>query len=259
MIPITMRQLVLKQLHETHSGITKTKKKARNAVYWPGMDDQIEKMISTCRTCQVNANKNQKEPLIAHTIPKRPFEKVACDIFHFKNKDYLVVADYFSKWIELKELKSKQAKDANLQLSEIFSRNGIPKIVITDNMPFNSFECKEFAKLLDFKFETSSPHYPKSNGLAERAVRICKNIMKKSNTIHDVYMALLDYRNTPTKDLSFSPSQLINSRVLRSKVPMINKKYDPQICANAINQIKSKQENMKKFITETLKDERNLC
>lgn len=53
-----------------------------------------------------------------------------------------------------------------------FSDFGIPKIIVADNMPFNSIECKEFAKAIVSKFETSSPRYSQSNGLAERAVQI---------------------------------------------------------------------------------------
>lgn len=89
MIPTSMRKEILKQLHESHMGIVKTKKRARNALYWAGMDSDIENMINTCETCQLNAHKNQKEPLISHSIPDKPFVKIACDIFEFKSKDYL--------------------------------------------------------------------------------------------------------------------------------------------------------------------------
>lgn len=241
-VPTTMRLNMLEQLHEPHFGVTKTKKRATNSMYWPGINDDIEKMISACQKCQQNARRNQKEPMIAHEIPKRPFEKLACDIFEFKAREFLVVVDYYSKWIELKQLKGKQARDVNENLSEVFSRNGIPRIVIADNMPFNSLECEEFAKSLDFKFETSSPHYPKSNGLAERGVQICKNILKKAKDMNDVYLALLEYRSTPTKDLSYSPSQLAQNRMLRSKIPMKNSKFEPNRNEKKINiEMKTKQ------------------
>ena len=252
-VPITMRIKMLKQLHEPHFGITKTKKRAQNSLYWPGIDDDIEKMISSCHICQVNASKNKKEPMIAHEIPMRPFEKLATDIFEFKAKDYLVVVDYYSKWIELKQLRGKQARDVNSNLLEIFSRNGIPKIIIADNMPFNSLECKEFAKSLDFKFETSSPHYPKSNGMSERSVAICKDILKKTNNMHEAYLALLEYRLTPTKDLSYSPSQLLQNRNIRSKIPMKETKFDPKLNVNVETEFKKKQENVKKYYDRSAK------
>lgn len=51
MVPMTMKNKILKQLHESHFGITKTKKRAKNALYWHGLDDDIEKMISACNIC----------------------------------------------------------------------------------------------------------------------------------------------------------------------------------------------------------------
>lgn len=173
-VPTSMKKLVMSQLHASHFGVTKTKYRAKQALYWAGMDDDIERMIASCHVCQMNAPKCQKESLIPHSIPLNPFEKIACVIFTFKCKNFLVIVDYYSKWIELKQLKGKKASDVNLELVEVFSRNGIPEIITADNMPFNSFECKKFAESLDFKFETSSPDYPKSNGLAERAVQYAK-------------------------------------------------------------------------------------
>lgn len=58
------------------------------------MDKNIEDMILKCGICQQNAHRNQKEPLIPHAIPNRPFERLACDIFEFKSKNYLAIADY---------------------------------------------------------------------------------------------------------------------------------------------------------------------
>lgn len=252
-VPTSMRLKMLKQLHEPHFGVTKTKKRAKNCMYWPGLDSEIEKMISTCHICQVNANRNQKEPLISHDIPSRPFEKLATDILEFKGKDYLVVVDYYSKWIELKQLRRKQASDVNMCLLEIFSRNGIPKVIIADNVPFNSFECREFSKSLDFKFETSSPRYPRSNGMAERGVNIVKDIMRKANNMQEIYLALLEYRSTPPKDLSYTPSQLLQNRMIRSKMPMKNSKFEPKMNENVKEELNRKQENVKRFHDRTAK------
>lgn len=253
-VPVAMKKKMLEQLHESHFGIEKTKKKAKKALYWAGIDSDIEKMINACETCQQNANRNQKEPLISHSIPNKPFEKLACDIFEYKSRDYLVAVDYYSKWIELKQLTGKRANNVIEALTEVFSRNGIPRKIIADNMPFNSYECKSFARSLDFIFETSSPHYPKSNGLAERAVQICKNIMRKANNMCDVYNALLEYRNTPTKDLDFSPAQLNKNRMLRTKLPMKTSHFEPRLNENVKQQLENKQNNNKKYYDRNAKE-----
>ena len=56
-----------------------------------------------------------------------------------------------------------------------------------------------------------------SNGQAEAAVKIAKNIMSKAKRQgRDVYKALLDYRNTPRTTTGLSPAQVILQRKTRT-------------------------------------------
>ena len=59
----------------------------------------------------------------------------------------------------------------------------------------------------------SSPYYSRANGKAESAVKIAKNILKKSRH-EDPYLVLLAYRNTPQQGCSYSPAQRLMSRRL---------------------------------------------
>lgn len=65
-------------------------------------------------------------------------------------------------------------------LKDAFARHGIPTEVVSDNGPqFKSRYFNKFAKDWEFKHTTSSPHYPRSNGLAESSVKTVKRMMKK--------------------------------------------------------------------------------
>ena len=67
----------------------------------------------------------------------------------------------------------------------------------------------------------SSPHYPQSNGLAEKYVQIVKNIFIKAyEEGTDYHKALMIYRNTPLDDNLLSPMQLLQGRAARSDLPM---------------------------------------
>ena len=78
-----------------------------------------------------------------------------------------------------------------------FARHGIPDELITDNGPqFESHEYSRFAREYGFTIVKSSPYYSRENGKAESAVKIAKNILKKSRK-EDPYLSLLAYRNTP--------------------------------------------------------------
>ena len=94
-------------------------------------------------------------------------------------------------------------------------------MVFTDNGPqFSSEEFKRFAKLWGFTHETASPLYPKSNGKAESAVRVAKEIMKKAkHAKSDVWKAILEYWNTPSQGLASSPVQRMFGRRTRGCVP----------------------------------------
>lgn len=72
---------------------------------------------------------------------------------------------------------------------------------------------------LNFFHRTSSPHHPSGNGLAEKAVQIAKNILKKSTYDNsDYYLGLLNYMNTPRGNLG-SPSQRLFGHATRSILP----------------------------------------
>ncbi|GFW43672.1 uncharacterized protein K02A2.6 [Trichonephila clavipes] len=122
---------------------------------------------------------NSKESLKPHTVPYRPFEKIGVDIMDLGNTSYLVVIDYYSKWIEIAELVNKSTDELIIKLKTIFSRFGVPNMVVSDSIPFNTYIYKKFANDWDFNYAFISPHYS-SNGMIEKVVEISKSIMKKA-------------------------------------------------------------------------------
>lgn len=106
-------------------------------------------------------------------------------------------------------------------LSAIFARHGLPMEVCSDNGPqFSSSDFKAFALKYDFRHITSSPHFPCSNGLAEKGVQIVKRIMKKSeHAQEDYWLGLLNYRSSPLEDDGRSPGELLMGRRIRSRLP----------------------------------------
>ena len=63
---------------------------------------------------------------------------------------------------------------------------------------------------------TSSPHYARSNGLAERYVRYIKGTLKKSS---DMQLALLNIRATPVDANLPSPAEMLLGRPLATILP----------------------------------------
>ena len=69
-IPLEQREAILQQLHIRHFGIEKTKQRARDVVYWPRLNTDIESLIARCSICQEHQWAPQKEPMV-----NRPFRQ----------------------------------------------------------------------------------------------------------------------------------------------------------------------------------------
>ena len=102
--------------------------------------------------------------MISHDILNERFLKVGMDLLTFKGKDYLVVVDYYSKYLELLSLPHKTASTIVEQCRSVLARHGIPVEIVSDNMPFLSNEFFTFPSTWGIKTITSSPTYSQGNG-----------------------------------------------------------------------------------------------
>ena len=50
-IPNKQCQAILKQLHKGHLGLNKCKLRAKETVYWPGMNTELENLVLNCELC----------------------------------------------------------------------------------------------------------------------------------------------------------------------------------------------------------------
>lgn len=259
-IPKCMRTSMVKNIHIGHLGIEKCKLRAKEIMFWPNMTSQIQDYLSHCQSCLTYRRQNTKEPLLSHEVPSRAWYKVGTDLFHFGRKTYLIVVDYYSKFVEMIELYSTTSREVINQLKNIFRRHGIPEIVISDNGPeYSSSAFCEFSKHWNFKHVTSSPTYPQSNGQVERTIQTIKNIMKKTAYDNsDFDLALLEYLNTPISSELASPAELLFNRKLRSIVPCMPRLLLPKIHRDISNKLKSRQVVQKKYYDRNSKNLKTL-
>ena len=78
-VPAAKRSSVLQLIHEGHLGIQKCKARARLCVCWSLINDDIEKTVKSCSVCSKYGSSVQKEPMIPHQLPNRPWEEVGAD------------------------------------------------------------------------------------------------------------------------------------------------------------------------------------
>ena len=122
------------------------------------------------------------------------------------------MTDYYSLFPEVCKLHTTTAEAVITSMKAIFSRHGVPSEV------FSSASFARFAEEWSFVHTTSSPHYPQSNGLAEKSVQTVKRLLCKAKDIGaDFYQSLLVYSTTPL-GCGISPAQLLMGRRLRSNL-----------------------------------------
>lgn len=189
------------------------------------MSKELENLVKNCTEC-CREQRQRHQPLIPSPLPELPWQKVATDLFEWKQHMYLLIVDYYSRYIEIARLKSTNADEVITHTKGIFARHRIPEVVLSDNGPqFASAAYRQFAENFQFEHITSSPYYPQSNREPERAVGTIKSLLMKKD---DPYLALLAYRTTPL-EVGYSPSQLLMSRALRTTVPSTRKQREPRV------------------------------
>ncbi|XP_054759959.2 uncharacterized protein K02A2.6-like [Lytechinus pictus] len=80
-IPKTLRNDILRQLHLGHMGIESTRRLARETVFWPNINKDIDQLIKQCEPCQKHQARQQKEPLHPHDVPPAPWIRLGTDLF----------------------------------------------------------------------------------------------------------------------------------------------------------------------------------
>ena len=168
--------------------------------------------------------KNIPHTALGHEIPSVPWSKTATDIFHFESKSYLLVVDYTSRFPIVREIKSMSAQHITEHFRLIFSEYGWPDTLVSDNGP--CYVAKTFTSLMNeyaVNHITSFPHYPQSNGLAEKFVQIVKNLFHKvKDEATNINKCLMIYRNMHFASTLKSPMQMLQQRSARSQLPMSN-------------------------------------
>ena len=137
--------------------------------------------------------------------------------------DYLVIRDYFSKYLIVRRLPNSSTHMVIKELGLVFTELGRPFILRSDNGPcYSSREFHNFLSFYQVDHITSSPHYPQSNGFAEALVGIAKKLMEKSVKEGKPWnYGLLQYRTTPISSTLPSPLEMLTGRRPHSSLPQL--------------------------------------
>ena len=252
-IPESLHTTYARLLHNGHPGAEATKRRARDIVYWTTMNIDIDNLVSSCTVCNSTKPHQQKEPMKSHPIPDLPWQIVGVDLFEWNGLHYMAIADSYSGWFDMAQLKDQSSYTVIQKLKRQFSIHGIPATVVTDNArQFTSHEFTDFAKQWDFEHKTSSPHYPQSNGLAESAVKRAKMLLEKTKRDNsDLHLNLLNIRNVPADSTLGSAAQRLMTRRLRTPVPTAPSLLQPSVKTHVTPRLEQKRHQQKAAYDKT--------
>ena len=230
LVPRSFRREVLKRLHASHQGITRTLRRARQAVYWPGITNDVTNTVEACDACQKHLPSLPKEPLLYDPPPTRVFEELAADFFETGGKHYLAMVDRHSGYPLVTAFSSAPNAAATIdRLKHAFTTFGCPTRLFSDGgRQFTAQETQEFLQRWGVKHRLSTAHYPQSNGLAESAVKALKTLLSKTGgrfNSEEFDEGLLELRNTPRK-AGKSPAEIVFGHPLRSRLPTHHTAFD---------------------------------
>ena len=226
-VPSKLRARLVEELHRDHPGVTRMKAVARNYLWWPGLDKELEECARSCLSCQAVKSAPAVAPLHPWLWPAKPWQRVHVDFAGpFLGKMFLIVVDAYSKWPEVVEMTSTEAPKTICELRKIFAANGLPEQLVSDNGPqFVSSDFAAFMKMNGIKHIRCAPYHPSSNGAAERFVQTFKRAMKAGEGTVPLSQRLsnflLTYRSTPHATTNEAPSQLLMGWKIRTRLDLL--------------------------------------
>ena len=239
-VPRSMQDLVLQQLHNSptggHFGRKKTLEKVKEKYYWIQRQRSV---FDWCRNCQVcstrkGPQRRQHGPAQLYIVGS-PMERVAVDILgplpisNAGNKYLLVAMDYFTKWPEVFAIPDQEAVTIARALVEgMFCRFGAPMELHSDQgRNFESTVMAEVCRLFGISKTRTTAGYPQSDGMVERFNRTLLNALAAFTESHqkdwDEYVpfVLFAYRTACHESTDVSPCRVMLGRELRGPLELI--------------------------------------
>ena len=75
-IPKALRGEMKLKIHSSHMGAESCLRRARECIFWPGMNAEVKEMIAACETCRRYEKSQPNQPLMPLEIPSSPWERI---------------------------------------------------------------------------------------------------------------------------------------------------------------------------------------
>ena len=104
LIPEILKQKYLRQIHQGHQSIKACRSRAREFVFCLNINKYIEELVQKCSLCQSQQNSTTSIQKYVSEVPSHPWHMIGSDLFYFQTIDFLVVVDYFFKYLIVRKI-----------------------------------------------------------------------------------------------------------------------------------------------------------
>ena len=196
-------------------------------VYWREMRRQAEEWCQKCHLCgsKKSPPRPEKAPLRQYLVGA-PMERIAIDLTgplprtKAGNTSIMVVADYFTKWVEAFPLRDQTAETvARTLVEQVITRFGTPLEIHTDQgREFEAGLFRGVCRLLGIHKTRTTPFHPQSDGMVERFNRTVKAMLSmfvaENQDDWDEHLpyVMMAYRSSQHDGTKLTPNMLMLGR-----------------------------------------------
>ena len=102
--------------------------KARDSVFCPGISNDIRETVEKCGICQASSRAAKPVGNVSD-VPPHAWHTLGTDLFYWNKMDYLVIRDYFSKYLIVRRLPNSSTHMVIKELGLVFTKLGRPFIL----------------------------------------------------------------------------------------------------------------------------------
>ena len=228
-IPTKFHARLLDELHNDYPGVCKMKALARCYLWWPSLDKDIEAKAKSCFVCRAVQNAPQSAPLHPWTVH--------IDYAQKGGKNFLIIIDSYSKWLEVFEMKNTSAESTCDVLRTLFASFGLPEEVVSDNgSQFTSSVFKSF--LSEANIDTAIPP-----SVEWRSRTFCSDFEEKFNKASAAFRRQTNYNSQAGKFLVHIPKHTTYKLLLHCFSNERLTLLHPNIAAS----VEKQQQNQQKY------------
>lgn len=227
-VPVQLRPKSLEIAHRGHPGAVTMRRILRERVWWPCMDRDAADRIQSCIGCTAVSRQSPPEPMIRKEIPDRAWQDIAIDFFSAKEcATFLVVVDYFSRFLKVIEMRHTNAAKTIEALEQIFNEQAYPETIRCDNgPPFSGEEFAVYCKTKNIRLIRTIPYWPQMNGLVERQNQGILRALRIAKATHSDWRKALKeyvymYNTSPHSITEKAPLELLTGRPVKDLLPSL--------------------------------------